>query len=289
MSRSRQRLPAKKTPARTPPGSAAGGGRPVQDHRVEHHFLAGRADLVPADVQVHQHAAVGGLLGELDAGQREARVVDQRLARLQPEFENVVAQHPGDRPAALARQRAGRQLAQHVAAAGRARVLAGHQPAADPGVLEPEPQRGAAPGERRPMAGQAAPDRLGVLLERLRRVGEGLAEAAADVQDPRAEPGRPGPLEQPQALVHGPCPVARLAGVQVERQAEEVHRVPGRGQQVRDGPETGGRHAEPARPPGVLGSEPAHPDQGRHPAPGRPAEPGELAELPQVVDVDGDA
>ena len=96
-----------------PPGRA--GRRPVDEHRVEHHFLAGRADLVPADVQVDQQAPVGGLLDELDAGQRDARVVDQRLARFQPEFDHVLAQHLGDRPAALAGQRPVEQLAQRLA------------------------------------------------------------------------------------------------------------------------------------------------------------------------------
>ena len=59
-------------------------------------------------------------------------------------------------------------------------------------------------------------------------IGEGLAEAAADIQDARGEPGRPGAFEQPQAVIGRLDPVPRLAGVQVKGKPEEVHDVLGR-------------------------------------------------------------
>ena len=75
---------------------------PGDDHRVEHHFLVGWADLVAADVQVYQQAPAGRLLDELDAGQGDACVVHERLARFQPELDHVLPQDAGDCPATLA-------------------------------------------------------------------------------------------------------------------------------------------------------------------------------------------
>ncbi len=73
------------------------------------------------------------------------------------------------------------------------------------------------------------------------------------------QPGRPGPLDQPQALVGRPDPVADLRGVQVEGQAEEADRVPG-AQHAGHGLEAADRDAEPAHRP-VGRAEPGHPHQ----------------------------
>ena len=122
-----------------------------------------------------------------------------------------------------------------------------------PAVLEPVPQGVSGPGERAPAAGQAVLDGLHVRVERRGVLDEGLAEAAADVQHARGQAGRAGLLEQSQALVGRLDLLAGLAGVQVEGESQEVHRVRARAQQVDDRRVTRGRHAEPAAPAGGPG------------------------------------
>lgn len=211
-------------------------------------------------------------------------MIDQRLARLQPDIEHIVAGHLGHGAATVSLQRRAEQIVQHRSRGHGVRVLVEDRNSVHRTIIHVIAEGIVRPAHRFAAAEQRFAQRPHVPVESVRVGGEHLSEAAADIQHRRAESAAVGALDQLEAGVDGSDAFRGVTGVDMKGEAEERDSPAIGRQQIQGLVHMGQRHTEPAH---RCLVESGNPQQHRN-SRAVTGQFGDPPQLPQIVDIDGD-